>query len=114
MATASAPYIALYNALRSAGVDEAEAKSAAEAIAVRDDLVSKLEFERGLSGLNDRLADLKIEMAEFKAETSVAMAHMSADGATNFQALYRWLLVGGAAIAGINATATALIRFLIP
>ena len=62
MATSNPPTITIYNALRSVGIEDAAAQSVAEAITVRDDLASKLDLERSIVGVNERITDLKVEL----------------------------------------------------
>ena len=64
MATSSTPTISIYNALRSIGIEDAEAKSTAEAIAVRDDLASKLDLERAIASIHERFATLTLDTQE--------------------------------------------------
>ena len=64
MATSSTPTISIYNALRSIGIEDAEAKSTAEAIALRDDLASKLDLERAIASIHERFATLTLDTQE--------------------------------------------------
>ena len=82
MATPITPTITIYNALRRIGMEDADAQSTATAIAVRDDLASKLDLERSIAGVNERFATLTLDIQSNFANVTAEFAAVRADIST--------------------------------
>ena len=97
-------HIGLYDALREAGASEEKARIAAADIPIGQNLASKEDLQKAMSGINDRIAVVETGIANLRSEVKAEIAGVKTEIANFRASFYRAAWILGASIVTVLFT----------